>query len=51
MKRAYKLTIERDGDETPYVERGEFPALLRNLLFMDRLWELFDEIDSGDDFR
>lgn len=51
LMRAYKKTCLRDGDGDDWVERNEFPALLRNILYFNRAYVAFDEIDSGDDRR
>jgi|EP00640_Fibrocapsa_japonica_P000123 Ca2+-binding EF-hand superfamily protein len=52
LMRAYKATItgeQSDGDD--WVSKREFPILLRNLYMFNRLWRIFDEIDTGDDRR
>lgn len=51
LMRAYKLTTLRDGDGDSYVEKKEFPALLRNLVYFNRVFAVFDAIDTGDDRR
>jgi Ca2+-binding EF-hand superfamily protein len=33
------------------VQRREFPALLRNIYYFSKLWEVFEDIDTGDDRR
>ena len=49
--RAYKQTTLRDGDGDSWVERDEFPALLRNLFYFNKLFVVFDDIDTDDDRR
>jgi Ca2+-binding EF-hand superfamily protein len=51
LMRAYKRTIEREGDGDPWVEKPEFPILLRNLYLYNTLWRVFDNIDTEDDRR
>ena len=51
MMRAYKCTTLKDGDGDTWVEKKEFKALLRNLFFMQSLWDLFDDVDTDDDRR
>merc|ERR1711908_205487 len=34
-----------------FVQKREFPRLLRGMVFMNRLWDLFDEMDTSDDRR
>jgi Ca2+-binding EF-hand superfamily protein len=51
LMRAYKKTTLKDGDGDAWVERKEFAAFLRNMFFFDRLWDVFDDIDTGDDRR
>ncbi len=51
VMRAYKKTILRDGDGDAYVEKPEFPALLRYLLYFNKLFAVFDAIDKDDDMR
>jgi Ca2+-binding EF-hand superfamily protein len=51
MMRAYKQTTLREGDGDAWVERAEFPALLRNLLYFNKLFSIFDDIDKDDDRR
>lgn len=48
---AYKKTTQRDGDGDAYVETKEFRALLKNILYFTKLWDVFDDIDTGDDRR
>lgn len=49
--RAYKKTTLRDGDGDAWVERTEFPALVRNLFYFNRLALAFDAVDADDDRR
>lgn len=51
LMRAYKQTTLKDGDGDAWVERKEFKALIRNIYVTQKLWELFDNLDSGDDRR
>ena len=49
--RAYKQTTLRDGDGDAFVERVEFPALLRNLLYFNKLFSVFEDVDTDHDRR
>ena len=51
LMRAFKQTTLKDGDGDPWVERHEFPSLLRNLLYFNKLYVAFDALDSGSDRR
>jgi len=51
LMRAYKKTILKDGDGDSWVEKKEFHALLLNIFWFNKLWRVFDEIDSGNDRR
>lgn len=51
LMRAYKYTTLKEGDGDAWVEKNEFSELLTNLFFYNKLWSVFDEIDSGDDRR
>eukprot|EP00049_Salpingoeca_infusionum_P005323 m.90880 g.90880 ORF g.90880 m.90880 type:complete len:585 (+) comp12932_c0_seq1:94-1848(+) len=51
LLRAYKKTTLKDGDGDPWVERKEFPALIRNLFLFENVWEVFDDLDTEDDRR
>ena len=51
LMRAYKKTCLRDGDGDDWVEKNEFPALLRNILYFNRAYVIFEDIDTGDDRR
>merc|ERR1712032_610962 len=48
LMRAYKATT-RGGDD--YVQKREFRALLRNLLYFNKCWDLFAAVDSDSDRR
>ncbi|EGD76261.1 hypothetical protein PTSG_00964 [Salpingoeca rosetta] len=48
LMQAYKYATARGDD---FVQRKEFPRLVRGMIYMNRLWDLFDEIDSSDDRR
>lgn len=51
LMRAYKQTTLRDGDGDAWVEKQELKALLRNIVVTQSLFEVFDDIDTGDDRR
>eukprot|EP01147_Barroeca_monosierra_P010438 gene10438-2569_t len=48
MMQAYQFAIARTDD---FVQRRDFPRLLRGMVFMNRLWSIFDTIDSSNDRR
>ena len=51
--RAYKQTTSKDGS-TPkesFVQRSELGPLVRNLFYFNKLFSVFDDIDTGDDRR
>jgi Ca2+-binding EF-hand superfamily protein len=50
LMRAYKASC-LGGNNADWVERKEFPFLIRNLFFFDKLWDVFDDIDTDDDRR
>jgi Ca2+-binding EF-hand superfamily protein len=50
LMRAYKASCS-GGKNTDWIERDEFPFLLRNMYFFDKLWDVFDDIDTNDDRR
>lgn len=50
LMRAYKKTILKDGDGDDWVEKREFHALLLNIFWFNKLWQIFDAVD-GDDRR
>lgn len=39
------------GDGDAWVEKKEFKALLANLFYFNKLFAVFDDIDTGDDRR
>lgn len=49
--RAYKKTILKDGDGDDWVQKREFHALLLNIFWFNRLWQIFEQIDTGADRR
>jgi Ca2+-binding EF-hand superfamily protein len=50
LMRAYKKTITVDSvKDDDWVQKGEFHALLLNMFWFGKLWEIFDEIDTNDD--
>jgi len=51
LMRAYEKTILKDGDGDDWVEKKEFHALLLNIFWFNKLWQVFDAIDTGDDRR
>ncbi|EGD82612.1 hypothetical protein, variant [Salpingoeca rosetta] len=51
LMRAYKQTTLKDGDGDAWVERREFPALIRNIFYFNKLFHVFDVIDRDDDRR
>ena len=51
LMRAYKQTTLKDGDGDAWVERKEFPALIRNVFYFNKLFHVFDAIDRDDDRR
>eukprot|EP00049_Salpingoeca_infusionum_P012902 m.240025 g.240025 ORF g.240025 m.240025 type:complete len:450 (+) comp15299_c0_seq7:3125-4474(+) len=50
LREAYKYTVQTQGDDD-FVQRSEFPRLLRALVFMARLWDIFSSVDGSDDKR
>lgn len=49
---AYKYTTQtKQTNDDKFVQKKEFPILCRALIYMNRLWDVFDEIDSSDDRR
>jgi Ca2+-binding EF-hand superfamily protein len=50
LMRAYKKTILKDGDGDDWVEKKEFHALLLNVFWFNKLWQVFNAMD-GDDRR
>ena len=53
LMRAYKYATSRagGGDGDAYIERKEFKALLSNLFYFNKLFLVFDAVDSGSDRR
>jgi len=51
LMRAYKKTILKDGDGDDWVEKNEFAALLLNIFWFNRLFQMFQAVDSGADRR
>jgi len=51
LMRAYKKTTLRDGDGDDWVQKREFHALLLNIFWFNRLWQIFSQVDAGQDRR
>mmetsp|Transcript_41377 Transcript_41377/g.74911 ORF Transcript_41377/g.74911 Transcript_41377/m.74911 type:complete len:485 (+) Transcript_41377:76-1530(+) len=51
LMRAYKKTIAKDGNGDDWVQKPEFHALLLNIYWFNKLWQVFDVIDTGNDRR
>merc|ERR1719221_2139150 len=51
LMRAYKKTCLKDGDGDDWVEKKEFHALLLNIFWFGKLFELFQNVDAGGDRR
>lgn len=51
LMRAYKKTILVDGNGDDWVQKPEFHALLLNLFWFGKLFEVFRAIDTGADRR
>lgn len=51
LMRAYKKTILKDGDGDDWVEKKEFHALLLNIFWFNKLFQIFQVIDTGADRR
>ena len=49
LMRAYKKTVERDADE--FVHKNEFLNLITNLFYFNRIYYVFNEIDTDGDHR
>jgi len=45
IERAYFSTCG-GGKTDEWVERREFPALLRNVIYFDKLWDFFESVDT-----
>lgn len=48
LMRAYKKTTLVDGDGDDWVEKHEFHALLLNIVWFNKLWQVFSVMDGGD---
>lgn len=51
LRRAFIRTTSKDGDGDDWVQRREFKALLVNVIYFNRAFELFDSVDTGRDQR
>jgi Ca2+-binding EF-hand superfamily protein len=51
LMRAYKKTILKDGDGDDWVEKKEFHALLLNIFWFGKLFQIFQAVDTGADRR
>merc|ERR1712166_1076093 len=52
LMRAYKQTcLKEGGDGDAWVEPGEFPQLLLNLFYFNKLFQCFEQVDTDDDRR
>lgn len=51
LMRAYKKTTLKDGNGDDWVQRREFIKLLRNIFYFNRVYLVFDSIDTDDDRR
>eukprot|EP00429_Kryptoperidinium_foliaceum_P051278 CAMPEP_0176113968 /NCGR_PEP_ID=MMETSP0120_2-20121206/57231_1 /TAXON_ID=160619 /ORGANISM="Kryptoperidinium foliaceum, Strain CCMP 1326" /LENGTH=581 /DNA_ID=CAMNT_0017448195 /DNA_START=61 /DNA_END=1803 /DNA_ORIENTATION=+ len=51
LMRAYKKTCLKDGDGDDWVEKKEFHALLLNIFWFAKLWQVFNAVDTGGDRR
>ena len=49
--RAFARTTSKDGNGDDWIQRREFKALLVNVIYFNRAFELFDKIDTGRDQR
>lgn len=49
LMRAYKKTVQHDADE--FVHKDELSNLIQNLFYFNRLYYVFDKIDTDDDQR
>ena len=48
--RAYKRTVGRDGDGDDFVEYpAGFKRLVCNIFYFNKLWSVFEEIDTSGD--
>merc|ERR1712166_29079 len=52
LMRAYKQTcLKEGGDGDAWVEPGEFPQLLLNLFYFNKLFQCFEQVDDDNDRR
>jgi len=51
LMRAYKKTTLRDGNGDDWVQKPEFSALLLNIFWFNKLFQIFSMIDTGGDRR
>merc|ERR1712166_1011401 len=52
LMRAYKQTcLKEGGDGDAWVEPNEFPQLLLNLFYFNKLFQCFEQVDTDDDRR
>merc|ERR1711988_1483177 len=52
LMRAYKQTcLKEGGDGDAWVEPKEFPQLLVNLFYFNKLFQVFEQVDTDDDRR
>eukprot|EP00049_Salpingoeca_infusionum_P008019 m.129276 g.129276 ORF g.129276 m.129276 type:complete len:793 (+) comp13889_c0_seq4:80-2458(+) len=51
LMRAYKQTTLVDGDGDSWVERSEFPFLLRNIFYFNKAFKAFEGVDTDNDRR
>eukprot|EP00056_Hartaetosiga_gracilis_P021672 m.25743 g.25743 ORF g.25743 m.25743 type:complete len:559 (-) comp9203_c0_seq1:809-2485(-) len=49
--RAFKYTTLIDGDGDEWIEADEFPALLRNIIYFNKIYDIFEGIDTDGDHR
>jgi hypothetical protein len=51
LHRRRTCSQEAGGDGDAYVQKKEFKALLANIFFFNKLFLVFEDIDTGDDRR
>lgn len=51
LMRAYKKTTLKDGDGDEWIQKKEFHALLLNLFWFGKLFQIFAEVDTSGDRR
>jgi len=51
LMRAFQATTILDGDGDQWIQRPELPALLRNVLYFNKLVTAFDKLDKDGDHR